>query len=1008
MDFSQRLKQYLGPGAAAIAIALSASAGAATLPLYENNAPLVSPPAIAPRIDARVWVNRSIFDIFSTLPYESLNTGIFTNSISGQMLFDPGVRFFRNTNGFRYTMDTWVNEGSIATDHGTLLTGGFFVADSTASILQVQATNIHSKGPLSSGAHGVVHLEGKRIQVPRIGIRTGSSGAGVPVGGTQFLGTSNFVNDVGIEDAYWAAGINNAQQTAPPMDLTGGFADFNLPNPSSPLHDVISRSFGFQFTNTTIVPGGFFFFGTNLSAGFQTNGYAAAVHRTTVSPTNSIVQIVFYPTNSDPLSATEVRFSQFGRGAARAVVAFHTAEFDIATQQASTNSVYLVDALATTTNVFLSRNTGFNTRRPSTYLVTRTAPNDYYNGVPGNSTYSDNLVSGPQYVDSTVTNTYAAYSARIFTLGSSPSGSIPYNVTNVPGRVAIIGDEVNLDQTRIRSESAVIIKTSNLISNRLATVDAPLLNFDVRTVQPTLLISNLAPVSVRRFSGDLRMWSGRWQNQEVVTPPSGLTVTNTILFHVLIVESFLQGEVPVVLNEFAVRGTNHVIADSLNIARSILVEGTGLDLQNGLSLPYGYSLGASNLQNVLHFTNRGTINMNGLQAFGTDRPAPYTDYVNSGTNYASSHAIRALNLQNEGCIAAVGGTLNIDTLRLDLSGTPFVGTTNLVTNVFVTVSGSITSVFPVVTVESAPPKLSGPGEVRLFTRDFIASNAVINAGYLLFSATNSLTDGGMDALNTWTVTNGFQAVRVPATSSLLGTEVQSVVPRFAISEHVWPAIDRGAVPAGFTNNLALGKLTLDGDIQSTFAFHAPGATNALYVEYLEFRDTATNYTRAFEIDPNFTIYYATANVSVEKLDGVLGGRFRWVPEFAGPRSSTNIFYESTGQTYTFNSALVRSKDLDSDGDGIVNADDPEPVYVPENAALTVALAAAPERGAVLRWSALAYSRNTLEFKASANEGAWQVLTNFTHGPQTSPVSILDPLPATGASRVYRLRVDPVR
>ncbi len=1006
------MKPFFG-ALAALAAGAGLSLPAATLPLYENNSPLISPPAIAPRIDARVWINRSTFDIFSTLPYDSLNTSIFTNTSSGQMAFDPGVRFHRNTNGVRYSMDTWVNEGSISTDHATFFSSQFLISDSTASILQVQATNILSKGPLSSGAHGVVHLEGKKVHVPRIGIRTGSSSASSLINvGTSFLGTSNFVNDVGITDLYWATGLNNSlTPNDPPMNLDA--QSFTLPNPSSPVHDVVTRSFGFTFTNSSIIPGGYFFFGTNLSASLLTNGYAAAVNRSTLSATSSVIQIVFYPTNSDPLSSTEVRFANFGR-ASRAVVAFHTAEFDIATQETSTNSIYLVDGIATTTNLFLSRNLSFNTRRPSTMMVTRIAPTDYFSGLPGNANYADDLVTGTQFVDRVVTNTYAAYAAQVSNLGSSPTGGIPYDVTNVPGRVTIIGDEVNLEQTRIRAESAVIIKANNLVSNHLATIDAPLLNLDLRTTQPTLVISNVAPASVRRFSGELRAWSTRWNNQEVINQPSGIAVTNSVLVHVLIVESLLQGEVPVTLNEFAVRGTNHVIADALNISKSLLVEGTSVDFLNGLTLPFGYSLGASNLSGILHFTNHGVIATSGLQAFGTDRPAPYLDYVNYGTNFAATHAIRSVSVQNPGCIAATGGPLNINAVDLDLTGAPFVGTTNLMTNFLVTTTGTIPIVFPVVDVESAPPKLSGPSEVRLQARNVTASNSWINAGTLVLAVTNSLADGGLEGANYWTVTNGFNAVRRPTTSSLLGTTLRTDAPRFGRTEHYWAGDDRGAVPAGFTNNLAIGTLSFDGDFQSSFAFHALGSSNAIYVDYLEFLNTATNYSlstpvfRTFEIDPNFTIYFANANVSVEKLDGALGGRFRWVSSFAGPNSSTNITY-TNGITYTFNAALVRSKDLDSDGDGIVNRDDPEPIYVAENAHITVALAAAPARAAILRWSALAYSRNTVEFKTTAGDEPWQTLTNFVHGSHTSPVSISDPLPATGApSRVYRLRVDPAR
>src|SRR6187401_2133375 len=120
-------------------LALTSGHAFAASDLYENNGTVVSPPAIAPQIDARVWVNRSIFNIFSTtgLPYESQNTLFFTNTVSGRMTFDPGVRFVRNVSGGqRLSMDTWINEGRIGTDHDSFFFGGIFFLDSRASLLQ--------------------------------------------------------------------------------------------------------------------------------------------------------------------------------------------------------------------------------------------------------------------------------------------------------------------------------------------------------------------------------------------------------------------------------------------------------------------------------------------------------------------------------------------------------------------------------------------------------------------------------------------------------------------------------------------------------------------------------------------------------------------------------------------------------------------------------------------------------------------------------------------------------
>ena len=106
------------------------------------------------------------------------------------------------------------------------------------------------------------------------------------------------------------------------------------------------------------------------------------------------------------------------------------------------------------------------------------------------------------------------------------------------------------------------------------------------------------------------------------------------------------------------------------------------------------------------------------------------------------------------------------------------------------------------------------------------------------------------------------------------------------------------------------------------------------------------------------------------------------------------------------SLLVTSNDLDSDGDGIVNSDDPTPIYVAESAVLAISLASEPVPQLLLNWNALSYSSNYLEFKATAGETNWQVLTNFHQGPLTWPVTVVDPVSETGGSRVYRLRVDP--
>ena len=1006
-----------------IAVLMAGFAGgqSATIPIYINSLPFTnSLTTPAPIIDARVWINQAVFNIISSIPFEAYNNRFFTNSaaLTKPMVFDPGVRFQRNAGGQRFWMDSWVNKGTIITDHNNSFFSGFFASDSRASILQVAATNIIATGPLYSGAHGLIRLEGKTIDISRNSLRTGSSLSDTPLFGGGFLvGSSNYFNDIGVNDLYWGGGQGDAVEAARRRAMNVTSSSFNpsflLPDPVSPSHQVIERSTfgGGFFTNTAIVPSQFFLTGANAFIGTNLSGYGAIANQSVLNATSRIVQVIFYPTNdSDPEFTTEARFYQgFGQEAS-ATVAFHASEFDIATQTTVTNSVYLVDALATTTNFFFARNLAVNTRRPNTYEVSRFAPIEYLFGSTGNVAFNTNLIYG-NYTQSAVTNRYAAYAAQVDLLSSSASGSIPYNVTNAPGRVEIIGADVNMDQTRIRAESAVIIKvTNNLIGNNLAQIDAPLLNFDARSLQPVFVISNLAPQFVRRFGGTVRAWSAVWDNFETAGTGTN-TTTNSVTFHVLIVESQLRSQVPVTVNEFAVRATNVVIADTLNINRSFVVEANSLHLLGGLTLPLGAGLGASNLINVRNFTNDGIINMTGSSIFGTDRALSYSNYINHGTNIAASHEIRSRNFENSGALVASGGTFLLDAVTASLVGNPLIVSNDVSSFPFYDffTRRLQTNIFTNTITLQVASSIAGVSDVEIRARDLVLSNSYINAGTLILSVTNRLVDAGSGATNFWNVTAGFNGTRRPTTSDLFGTYLRSTAPKFALVDHSWAGEDRGRVPSGFTNNLALGKLILDGGDRSLFRFAAAGISNAMYVDYLELANYATNISTAdsrfLSIAPNMTIYFANANVPVSRIDGAAGGRLRWVPSFAGPLSSTNITYPS-GTNYTFNVALVRSKDLDSDGDGIVNADDPTPIYVAESAGLTLSLAGGQDLRARLSWNALAYSLNYIEFKASASEPDWQVLTNFYMGPYTGPVTIEDPISETGAARVYRLRVDP--
>jgi hypothetical protein len=98
------------------------------------------------------------------------------------------------------------------------------------------------------------------------------------------------------------------------------------------------------------------------------------------------------------------------------------------------------------------------------------------------------------------------------------------------------------------------------------------------------------------------------------------------------------------------------LATILTVGQKFEAEGSSLWIQGGLTLPFGGSLGASNLIGLRHFTNDGVISLTGSAVMGTDRVLTYSNYVNRGTNIAANHEIRSRYFENSGLLAANGGS----------------------------------------------------------------------------------------------------------------------------------------------------------------------------------------------------------------------------------------------------------------------------------------------------------------------------------------------------------------
>jgi hypothetical protein len=320
------------------------------------------------------------------------------------------------------------------------------------------------------------------------------------------------------------------------------------------------------------------------------------------------------------------------------------------------------------------------------------------------------------------------------------------------------------------------------------------------------------------------------------------------------------------------------------------------------------------------------------------------------------------------------------------------------------------------------------GDVSITTGSLVASNLVLQAGRsLTLRVTNLLTDTGVANGNTWSVGGGslvgLNLPIKPLSGDLLGTTIFMTAPvpnKQVVS--TWTATNAGASSnAGYTNNAAIGRLILDGlGANSSFKFTGPGVSNALYVDYLELRDQATNRDvnnnfTAISNTPNMVIYYAQAvmdGVSVaEKMNFQNGGSLRWVTNYAGHFSSINITFPD-GTNYLFNAALRFSSSIDSNGDGTNNLYEQIPFIEPPTSYsppgnLTITMTNKPVLTAVLKWQTTTNATNYVFYKTNFVTTNWTFLTNFnTPASATSPpVTVMISDPVASPMRTYRVRVD---
>jgi hypothetical protein len=486
------------------------------------------------------------------------------------------------------------------------------------------------------------------------------------------------------------------------------------------------------------------------------------------------------------------------------------------------------------------------------------------------------------------------------------------------------------------------------------------------------------------------------------------TITNTAHNQVKIAATFDGSMINLIaaINHAAGSGTTY----STNTTANTLVT-AGLLTNHSFTVTAmtagssGNSIVTTNSTSTTNLTWNGHATLSGGVDYGA---GPYYNFINYGLISDQGSTIYADNFLSSGIISNGVGSFLLQSL------------TTVLTN------GAIVA----------------GGDVSITTGSLVTSNLMLRAGRsLTLQATNLLTDSffltngfypNTTNLNFWSVgssgvggsDSGFNLPILPNWGDLLGTTVTNIAPTNKSIINVWAGRDFGVSLNGYSNNEAVGRLILDAlsaPPHSLFTFNGAGTSNAMYVDYLELRDQATNRDgsgnfTALSINTNMVIYYASAFMNglsiADKMNHKNADRLRWVPEYLGYFSSTNIVYPD-GTTNTINISLAQSTTLDSDGDGIANAFDPTPLFVSSQLDFTLQLTNNPSPTVLIKWHSIPSATNVLLFSTNLMlpSYTWPVLTNFI-SPSLVPPAGGWPITntvsdrATNSARFYRVRVDP--
>lgn len=825
-----------------------------------------------PQIDALAFLNLGQFSVSggsfiigdivvdslfigTQLPYSMQSVRRYTNVVSARM--EGSFQLDTATATGRQPAEVIHNDGYLGGQRWTLLS----------------ADKIISHGFIDSRAAGMVHLEGDDVDLSRGALRSFSGTFNFLDDG--FEGDTNYLNPNGVSDLYWGVGTNGLIGQGDGIILNT--ATLSLPQPTSPPHEVVN-SFG--FTNRTIVPQ------------LNQNEYVAYINDLLVDPTNLVRQVVFISTNTvDTNFFTSVRFLPQGSGLVDIYAEWRMRDVDVTTGEEFDTTVYFIDRTANVagTNRFLMENIAGPTFRPSTYRISRGTPFEWDQTI--DPTPLTNALD-----PAVITNwTYVAWSAEIASPRPTSITVVDDQVLDlpstdpfldpdlVPGRVEVNAKTLDLSHTRIRAENLISLRATNLVGTIPGAMDAPRFNLQVNSDQEKLLIENMIPESVKRLTGQINAWTGSWTNVvdgATVTNDTGNVSTNStnITFYATIIDHSFNTIASVQLQKFRVSNPNEVeLVDSFFTSQDFQVQTPRFrNVGNVNSAGSDANLDGSHFIGLKELVNDGSINAGNKIVFGRDVEFPFgptnplDSIINNGNMSASSFAVFSDEFENAGMISVNNGPFDVLATDIKLDD----GTIQVL------------------------------GDVIFNAAEMKAQNSSVTSqsGRLILQITDMLTDGGVEGdPNFWSAGNGIRVNPMPTEGDLLGTIIESRAGFGRLVVQEWPAEDRGAVEAGFTNNLALSSLILDGAEFSLFRFEGPGENNALYVDFLQLNNAATDINNSIEVADNFTLYYHASEppIDPDSLSDALKGKLVQVePPDNGTSAPGGVITASVGRTTT--------------------------------------------------------------------------------------------------------------